>query len=99
MAMHLRRNLIRGLARPAFHHHAGVPNPIGGGMVAARQFADGSCFSLILRSPCFDLFGHHSAPSSQKHSTSYCSPFEELSTIRMPWRSSKPLESFLSRSN
>jgi hypothetical protein len=35
--------------------------------VAAGQFADGSFFSLVLRSPCFDLFGHLSAPSSRKH--------------------------------
>lgn len=68
MAMQFCRNLIRGLARPAFHYHAGVPNPIGGGMLAAGQFADGSFFSLILRISCFDMFGHHSAPSSQKHS-------------------------------
>jgi hypothetical protein len=64
MAVQFRRNLIRGLARPAFHHHAGVPNPIRGGMVAASQFADGSFFSFILRTSCFDMFGHHSAPSS-----------------------------------
>jgi hypothetical protein len=35
MAVQLRRDLIRGLTRPAFHHHAGVPYPIGGSMLAA----------------------------------------------------------------
>ena len=67
MAVQFRRNLIRGLACPAFHYHAGVPNPISGGMLAASQFADGSFFSLILCSSCFDLFGHFSVPSSLKH--------------------------------
>ncbi len=76
MAVQFRRNLIRCLARLAFHRHTCVPNPIGGGMLAACQFANLSFLSLILRRSCFDIFWYHSLLDT---STSYCSPIEEWS--------------------
>jgi hypothetical protein len=86
MAVQFRRNPIRGLACPAFHHPAGVSNPISGACrlrasLRTARPSRSSYAALALTCLGISLLLPLTNPS-----TSCCSPFEKWSTRESRYR-------------